>query len=195
MEDKLYYFHYDNFCIGLTAEDIIFCTKGFDHTDACDKVSKKDYVIGQLEYVSTEIIVEQLYSSGITIKNRNDREEVLLLIVWDCANYLKADVIRDFSIGQVWNEIYNDEKALKSKIEKAILLFLKSQDRKTFLFKERIEVANNVDIIGVALGNNDAVEIHAKFDSECDKDSEVYYVDNFYIEDLSEVVSHLASEC
>lgn len=94
MENKLYYFNYDNFCIGLTADDILFCTKGSDHTDGCKKVSKKDYVISQLEYVSTEIIAEQLHSSGITIENENDREEVLLLIVWDCANYLKEDVIR-----------------------------------------------------------------------------------------------------
>lgn len=98
MEKKLYYIHYDNFCLGLTTEDILFCTQGFDHTDACSKVSKKDYVISQLECVNTEIIVEQLYSSGITIENENDREEVLLLIVWDCANYLKDDVIRDFNI-------------------------------------------------------------------------------------------------
>lgn len=95
MEKKLYHFRYDDFCIGLTAEDILTCTQGFDNTDGCRKVSKKDYVINQLKSVSTEIIVEQLYSSGITIDNENDREEVLLLIVWDCASYLKEDVLRD----------------------------------------------------------------------------------------------------
>lgn len=100
MEDKLYYFHYDNFCIGLTAEDILTCTQGFDHTDGCSKVSKKDYVINQLKSISTEIIVEQLHSICITIENENDREEVLLLIIWDCANYLKEDVLIDINNNQ-----------------------------------------------------------------------------------------------
>lgn len=100
MENKLYYYHYDEFCIGLTAKDILFCTQGFDHTDGCSKVSKKDYIISQLKSVSTEIIAEQLHDIGITIENENDREEVLLLIVWDCANYLKEDVLRDSNINQ-----------------------------------------------------------------------------------------------
>lgn len=204
MENKLYYLHYDHFSIGLTADDILSCTKGSDHTDGCKKVSKKDYVISQLKNVRTEIIVEQLYSVGITIENENDREEVLLLIIWDCANYLKEDVIRDFNIGHVLDEIYNDEKALKSKIEKTILLFLKSEKRTTFRFECPIIVSNNEDIegnnnghiIGVVLGDNDAVEIHATFDSEYDtEDPEVYDIDDFYIEDLSEVVAHLASHC
>ena len=88
--------YYDKFNLTLNEEDILACSHAGECVE-CNDVSKKDYVIEQMKDVTNEIIAAQLYSVGIEIENDNDRAELMRLIVWDAACYLREDITGSFN--------------------------------------------------------------------------------------------------
>lgn len=84
--------YYDKFNLTLNEEDVLACSHAGDNYDDCNAVSKKEYVIEQLSDITTETIVEQLLNVGIYIEDEKDRQEIVELIIWDAACYLREDI-------------------------------------------------------------------------------------------------------
>ena len=86
---------YDEFSLTLNKGDILSCATFGDCDGKKDEVARKKYVQSQLKQIPKRKLTKVLDNMGIEY-DKDSRQNIESLVVWDAACWLKEDVTGSF---------------------------------------------------------------------------------------------------